>query len=410
MATVLDLQRTDDPRDSIHRTVESLAKGHVVAIPTETVYGLAASALSPRAVQRLAEIKGRGSDVPLVLAVRSPEEVLDYVCCWSPLAQRLAKRCLPGPLTLALPIGGTDSLVSRLPEVVRRWILGDGGCVGFRVVDHPVVAQLQQYLRGPLVLTSANLSGQDPPTTGTEVIHSIGDQLPLVLNDGATRYGGASTVVRVIDNDYEILRHGAIDATAMNDFAKPLIVLVCTGNTCRSPMAEGLLKKKLSGLGPGWASVGVLSAGVAASEGALASPQAVEVMDSQGIDIACHESRPLSDAIMHRADLVLTMTRGHRAAILAAWPEMSDRIHTVRPDGGDVADPVGGSVELYEQCARQIDESLDRWVERLADDFLPRSLSADSDGATSPGSTTASPQWDDFTDNGRRGSSDEEIA
>jgi tRNA threonylcarbamoyl adenosine modification protein (Sua5/YciO/YrdC/YwlC family) len=372
MATVIDLRRTDDPRDSVHRTVESLAKGQVVALPTETVYGLAADALNPIAVQRLAEIKGRSPESPLVLAMRSPEEILDYVCNWSPLAQRFARRCMPGPLTLVAPHGGSDSLVSRLPAEVQSWLVGEGQCVGFRVVDHPVVAQLHQYLRGPLVLTSANLSGKNPSTSGTDVVQQFGETLPLILNDGPTRYGGASTVVRVMGNRYEILRHGAIEAAAMNDFAKPLIVLVCTGNTCRSPMAEGLLKHKLAGLGDAWSGVNVISAGVAASDGAMASQQAIDVMDAKGIDIACHESRPLSDAIMHRADVVLTMTRGHRAAILAAWPEMSDRVFTLRPDGGDIADPVGGSVELYEQCARQIEESLDHWFLQLSETFLPQ--------------------------------------
>jgi len=378
MATVLDLRRTDDPRDSVHRTVESLAKGHVVAIPTETVYGMAADALNPVAVERLAAIKGRSPQSPLVLAMRSSDEILDYVCTWSPLAQRLARRCMPGPLTLVTPCGGDDSLVSRLPESVRRWIIGDSGCVGFRVVDHPVIVQLHQYLRGPLVLTSANLTGKNPLTLGDEVVEQFGEILPLILNDGPTRYGGASTVVRVIGNQYEILRHGAIEAAAMNDFAKPLIVLVCTGNTCRSPMAEGLLKHKLANAGHAWSGVNVISAGVAASEGAMASQQAVDVMEAKGIDIACHESRPLSDAVMHRADIVLTMTRGHRAAILAAWPEMSDRVFTLRPDGGDIADPVGGSVELYEQCARQIEESLDSWFVRLADTFLPQRVDSAS--------------------------------
>jgi len=378
MATVLDLRRTDDPRDSVHRTVESLAKGHVVAIPTETVYGMAADALNPVAVERLAAIKGRSPQSPLVLAMRSSDEILDYVCTWSPLAQRLARRCMPGPLTLVTPSGGGDSLVSRLPESVRRWVIGDSRCVGFRVVDHPVIVQLHQYLRGPLVLTSANLTGKNPLTLGDDVVAQFGETLPLILNDGPTRYGGASTVVRVIGNRYEILRHGAIEAAAMNDFAKPLIVLVCTGNTCRSPMAEGLLKHKLAQAGEVWSGVNVLSAGVAASEGAMASQQAVDVMEAKGIDIACHESRPLSDAIMHQADIVLTMTRGHRAAILAAWPEMSDRVFTLRPDGGDIADPVGGSVELYEQCARQIEESLDSWFARLSDTFLPQRVDSAS--------------------------------
>lgn len=371
MATVLDLRRADDPRDIVHRTVESLARGQVVAIPTETIYGLAADALNPIAVARLVEIKRQSPGVPLVLAVRGPNEILDFVCQWLPLAHRLAFRCMPGPLTLVTPASGQDSLVSRLPESVKRWVIGDQDCVGFRVVDHPVVAQVQQFLRGPLVLTGATLDGSENPTSGSQVVQEFGSVLPLVLDDGPTRYGGATTVVRVIGNRYEILRHGAIEASAMNEFAKPLIVLVCTGNTCRSPMAEGLLRQRFAKLGEGGHGINVISAGVAACEGALASPQAVEVMDAKGIDISSHQSRPLSDAIISRADLVLTLTRGHRAAILAAWPEMENRVFTLRTDGGDIGDPVGGSVELYEQCARQIGEAIDQWLPRLRNQLLP---------------------------------------
>lgn len=376
MATVLDLRRTDDPRDSVHRIVESLAKGHIVGIPTETVYGLAADAMNPEAVNRLAEIKGRPPTAPLVLSVRGPEAILDYVCNWSPLAQRFARRCMPGPLTLVVPCSGEASVAARLHPRVRQWVMGEQDCIAFRVVDHPVIHQLHQYLRGPLVLTSANHSGKNPPTRGQEVVEQFGDALPLVLDDGPTRYGGESTVVRVIGHYYEILRHGAIEDAAMNEFAKPLIVLVCTGNTCRSPMAAGLLRKRLETAGELWKQVNVISAGVAANDGAMASPQAVDVMEAQGVDISCHESRPLSDAIMHRADVVLTMTRGHRAAILAAWPDMANCVHTLRHDGGDIADPVGGSLELYEQCAQQIAGELDRWVSELEDSFLPKLVSS----------------------------------
>ena len=74
---------------------------------------------------------------------------------------------------------------------------------------------------------------------------------------------------------------------------------------------------------------------------------------------------------MNVADLVLTMTRGHRAAILAAWPNMQDRVHTLRRDGGDISDPVGMPVEVYESCAEQIDRELASWIESLDDDFFP---------------------------------------
>ncbi len=128
MATVLDLRRTDDPRDSIHRIVEALAKGHVVGIPTETVYGLAADGMNPDAVDRLAQLKGRPPSSPLVLSVRGHEAILDYVCDWSPLARRLARRCMPGPLTLVVPCDGEASVAARLHPRVRQWVVGAGMC------------------------------------------------------------------------------------------------------------------------------------------------------------------------------------------------------------------------------------------------------------------------------------------
>jgi protein-tyrosine phosphatase len=74
---------------------------------------------------------------------------------------------------------------------------------------------------------------------------------------------------------------------------------------------------------------------------------------------------------MDRADMILTMTRGHRAAILAAWPDRAEQVRTLRRDGGDIADPVGSSVEVYEQCANQMERELAAWIESLPPDFLP---------------------------------------
>ena len=136
-------------------------------------------------------------------------------------------------------------------------------------------------------------------------------------------------------------------------------------------MAETLLREQLRQKMGSEDAVRVLSAGVAAGIGSGASPQAIEVMGDQGLDLTGHSSRPLDDAVMNVADLVLTMTRGHRAAILAAWPDMHDRVHTLRRDGGDISDPVGMPVEVYESCAEQIDRELAAWIESLDDDFFP---------------------------------------
>ena len=373
MPKILDLQTTDDPRDFVHLTVQALAEGQVVGVPTETVYGLAAHALCEDAVERLCAIKGRGANAPLAISVRSREAAGDFFCQLSGVARRLSYRCWPGPLTLVVPCNPQESAVSQLPASIRARITSEHDCVGFRVVDHRILSYIHRFMAAPLVLTSANLSGNPAPTTAGAVTEQLGDSVPLLLDDGPTRYGGASTVVRVRGNRWELLREGVFERAAMNQFVKPVIAVVCTGNTCRSPMAEALLREHIAKKFGSEDAVRVVSAGVAAGVGMGASPQAIEVMGGRGLDLTGHSSRPLDDSVIRVADLVLTMTEGHRAAILAAWPEMHDRVFPMRRDGGDISDPVGMPVEVYERCAAQIDDELSKWLDNLGEDFFPSS-------------------------------------
>ncbi|KAA1257850.1 Low molecular weight protein-tyrosine-phosphatase YwlE [Rubripirellula obstinata] len=375
MANILDLRTTDDPRDMIHACVQTLVEGGVVGVPTDTVYGLAASALSEKAMERLYQIKGRDPQMPVAISVPSRDAAMDFLCESSPLTRRLIHRCWPGPLTLVVPCDPKRSAASQLPENVQKRIISEHGCIGFRVVDHRVISHIHRFLAAPLLLTSSNLSGDADVTTADAVNSELGDSIPLLLDDGPTRYGGVSTVARILGNQMEILREGVIERAAMNQFVKPVIVLVCTGNTCRSPMAETLMREKLRQKLGSEDAVRVISAGVAAADGSGAAAQAVEVMGAKNLDLTGHAARSLDDSVMNVADLILTMTRGHRAAILAAWPAMHDRVFTLRRDGGDVSDPVGMPIEVYESCAQQMEKELDAWLEALDDDFFPQSIS-----------------------------------
>jgi protein-tyrosine phosphatase len=368
MPEVLDWQTAADPRALVHRAARALAEGEVVAFPTDTVYALAASALIPEAVEKLCRSKKRDDDRPLTLAVRGAGEALDWVPDMSPLGRRLARRCWPGPVTLVF--GGADEgVIGRLPEAVRRRACPSGS-VGLRAPAHRALLSALHLLPGPLVLSSANPTGAPPATTAGAVVEALGDEVPVVIDDGPTPLGRSSTVVRVNGDDWSILREGPLSAEELGQQTAILTVFVCTGNTCRSPLAEGLFKKKLADrLGcpvdelPRRGFL-VISAGLAAMMGGAAAEEAVETARDYGADLSGHVSRPLTPELAAQADYLVAMTRGHLMALAGGFAGVRPRL--LSPAGEDVSDPIGCERHVYRDCAGQIWGCLDH----LADEIL----------------------------------------
>ena len=150
------------------------------------------------------------------------------------------------------------------------------------------------------------------------------------------------------------------------DSQEKRVLVVCTGNTCRSPMAEGWLKPKLAG--KGWTAE---SAGVAARDGQPASPEAVDAMREIGIDISKHRSRALSKDRVDGADIILAMTDGHRRELLFRFPEAKDKVFLVKGFGlekpGSVMDPVGLPLDVYRRTRDEIIQALGEFLLHLAE-------------------------------------------
>jgi protein-tyrosine phosphatase len=366
--TVIHVGSAPDVRDVVHRAVQALAEGKIVAFPTETVYGVAANARIASAVERLADLKDRKVGHPLSLAVKSAEAAFDYIPAVSSLGRRLARRCWPGPVTLVLPDSHPDSLIQKLPASVREKI-SPSGRVGIRVPGHQLILDVLHLMPGPLALTSANRAGMPDSVTADQVVDALGDDVDLVLDDGKSQFGQPSSVVQVDGSEFRMLRKGVVSDEALARLSSFLVVLVCTGNTCRSPMAEMLCKKQVAArLNCKISEVedrGVIvsSAGIAAGSGGRPAPEAVQVMADSGLDLREHVTQPLSDRLVRHADLILTMTNNHRHAIVEHWPDAAERTYVLSPDGVDVSDPIGGPRELYRRCAEQIDSALNKRVQ-----------------------------------------------
>jgi protein-tyrosine phosphatase len=344
--------------------------GGVVVFPTETVYGVAASPFAPGAVKRLVQCKGRPEHKPLALALGNPQELLDWIPEPTKLGRRLSQRCWPGPATLVFTDGFHRGRLTELPEKVRQQVCPHDS-LGLRVPAHPAILAVLAELAGPLLLTSANRSGEPDAVSGDAATRGLGEAVDLIIDDGPTRFGRPSSVIRISGERWEMLREGAVSARDVQRLTRCQVLFVCTGNTCRSPLAEGLCRKLLAerlGCTPGELperGFVVLSAGVSAMMGCRASAEAICAAERRGVDLRGHVSQPLSATLFTQADYVFALTKGHLELVAACYGQPLGQVSLLCPSGEDIADPIGGDQEVYERCAEQIEACLRERVPAL---------------------------------------------
>lgn len=184
----------------VDAAVRALRAGHLVAFPTETVYGLGASAADPVAVARIFALKGRPADHPVIVHIADPEQLGDWVAAVPPVAAQLAARFWPGPLTLILPKAAH----------VDRLVTGGQDSIGIRIPAHPVAQQLLRAFGGGIAAPSANRYGHVSATRAAHVREEFGDLVPIVLDGGETPLGVESTIVSCLGNVARLLRPGHI--------------------------------------------------------------------------------------------------------------------------------------------------------------------------------------------------------
>lgn len=192
---------------AIEWAAEHLAAGGVIGLPTDTVYGIAASLRYTEAIERIFAIKQRPPDKPLPVLVSSTRALLQIARLRNQSIRALLNEFWPGPLTFVVPG------VNGLPAGVR----GEGGTVAVRLPNHPLAIEIIEKAGGAVACTSANLSGDRPALTAQEVASCLNGKLDLIIDGGLAPGGVASTVVTAEGNELRILREGGLPAQTVQD-------------------------------------------------------------------------------------------------------------------------------------------------------------------------------------------------
>jgi L-threonylcarbamoyladenylate synthase len=337
------------PPALIAEVAESLARGGLVALPTETVYGIAARADLPFSIERLVRLTARPPGTGLTWHVGSSAALTAFPSI-SPMVRRLVARYWPGPLTLILP-GVPRGLESA----------AHGGWTGVRFPAQQATAALLAALDFPVVMTSANRYRAAAATTVEAVEATFGSELELYIDGGPSRLAEGASVLRLGPAHFDLLREGLFTPEQLRSVAGLKIAFVCTGNTCRSPMAEAIAKKllaeRLAVPTPRLGDFGfhIQSMGVFASAGAPVSKLSQQVLADEGLDLSDHRSRPTLPEEVQRQDRVYCMTRGHFDALRMLLPPGRDKnVDLLDPEGTDVPDPIGGTKQDYRRAADRI--------------------------------------------------------
>lgn len=362
---------------SAQQAGKTLDAGGLVIFPTETVYGVAASALSNDGLQALRRVKERHDDQPFTIHLPDADSAEHYIDLTQPWLARLVRRAFPGPSTLIVHVA--EDVIRQKLEALKladsqRNRLYHQGTVGLRCPDHALASRVLASTIGPVVASSANRRGQAPPHDAEDARNALGDAVDLIIDGGPCRHAKPSTIIRVTGDPTDpdsrrvnIQRQGVLDSRLVNKMAQWTVLFVCSGNTCRSPMAAALTRTLLAeqrGVAVEElesAGLWVRSAGAFTAGGSLASPQAVEALQKRGVDLAGHRSRPLTPELIHEADVIYCMTQSHRQAALAMAPTAENKVQPLDPEQ-DVEDPIGGDLKTYQRCAELIHQRL---IQRL---------------------------------------------